>query len=421
MVAGAFGGGWIVNEWLGKEGSNPKVNEPKEGVLLTFTGEIYELIQSNYWEKISDDDLSNIYQKAIEKVVGQPQTLTDHNVAGVKNMLDDVLKTIDESKKKEMVASVNDMVLVNLKPFSRSRLYSLKEEKTLSNVVNNVNPGTNHFEELGVPVTATDKQVAEAFDNKTKELEPKAKESTEAAIKLAEINQAYKVLKNSDDRKIYQTSGVEPTIDYRLMSPEIFYVHLNKFSPTSVEEFVRITAKVDQGEKLDTLIFDLRDNVGGAIDSLPVFLGPFIGPDQYAYQFFHQGVKEDYRTTVGWLNSLVRYKKVIILINENSQSSAEVMAATLKKYNVGVVVGTTTRGWGTVEKVFPLQTQIDPTEKFSVFLVHRLTLRDDGQPIEGKGVEPMISIKNTNWKKELMQRFNDENIVRAVEEIYVGN
>jgi len=421
MVAGAFGGGWIVNEWLGKEGSNPKVNEPKEGVLLTFTGEIYELIQSNYWEKISDDDLSNIYQKAIEKVVGQPQTLTDHNVTGVKNMLDDVLKTIDESKKKEMVASVNDMVLVNLKPFSRSRLYSLKEEKTLSNVVNNVNPGTNHFEELGVPVTATDKQVAEAFDNKTKELEPKAKESTEAAIKLAEINQAYKVLKNSDDRKIYQTSGVEPTIDYRLMSPEIFYVHLNKFSPTSVEEFVRITAKVDQGEKLDTLIFDLRDNVGGAIDSLPVFLGPFIGPDQYAYQFFHQGVKEDYRTTVGWLNSLVRYKKVIILINENSQSSAEVMAATLKKYNVGVVVGTTTRGWGTVEKVFPLQTQIDPTEKFSVFLVHRLTLRDDGQPIEGKGVEPMISIKNTNWKKELMQRFNDENIVRAVEEIYVGN
>jgi C-terminal processing protease CtpA/Prc len=119
----------------------------------------------------------------------------------------------------------------------------------------------------------------------------------------------------------------------------------------------------------------------------------------------------------GWLNSLVRYKKVVILINGGSQSTAEVMAATLKKYNVGVLVGTHTKGWGTVEKVFPLDNQIAGDEKFSLFLVHHITLRDDGQPIEGRGVDPMIDITSKDWQKELLQRFGDQNLVTAVENL----
>ena len=162
----------------------------------------------------------------------------------------------------------------------------------------------------------------------------------------------------------------------------------------------------------------MRGNIGGAIDSLPYFLGPFIGQDNYAYQFYQQGNKEDFKTVTGWLNSLVRYKKVVILINGGTQSTAEVMAAALKKYNVGVIVGTTTKGWGTVEKVFPIDNQIDAEEKFSLFLVHHLTVGDDGQAIEGRGIEPMININDKNWQKELLQRFDNQKIVKIVEEIW---
>jgi carboxyl-terminal processing protease len=176
--------------------------------------------------------------------------------------------------------------------------------------------------------------------------------------------------------------------------------------------------KADKTSTLDTLIFDLRGNVGGAIDQLPYFLGPFIGPESYAYQFFHQGIKEDFKTKTGWLNSLVRYKKVIVLIDNEAQSTAEVTAAALKKYNVGLVLGTTTKGWGTVERVIPMDNQFSEKEKFSMFLVHRVTLRDDGQPIEGRGVDPQVSIKDPNWKKEVMTRFNDSELVKAIEEIY---
>ncbi|KKR68204.1 MAG: Carboxy-terminal processing protease [Microgenomates group bacterium GW2011_GWA2_40_6] len=377
---------------------------------MTFSLEIYDQIKTNYWEKISDDELSNIFLLAVNKLTGKTDSLVSQDKKWVKTLIKGL--KIEEGNKKEFFATMGDLVLANLQPFGRSRLYAQKDEKALSNAVNNVEPGTDRFATLGVDKNADDQKVAEAFVEKSKE-------ATTTAQK-AEVKKAYEVLKDEPARKVYAVSGVEPTIEYKLLNPQIFYVHLTKFSPTTLEEFARVTQKVDEGETLDTLIFDLRGNIGGAVDGLPYFLGPFIGMDTYAYQFYHQGEKEDFKTKIGWMKSLLRYNKVIILIDENSQSTAEVMAATLKKYNVGVVLGTTTKGWGTVEKVYSLKNQIADDETYSIFLVNRVTLREDGQPIEGRGVDPQISIKDPDWKKELLKKYNFPGIVRAVEEIYKG-
>jgi len=377
---------------------------------LAFSLEIYDQVQVNYWEKISDEQLSNVFLLAVNKLNGKTNTLTSKDKKGVEILINDL--ELGEEKKKEFFTTLGDMVLANLKPFGRSRLYAQKDEKALSNAVNNVEPGTDRFATLGIDKNADDKKIAEAYVEKNKE--------ATTATQKAEVKKAYEVLKDEPARKVYAVSGAEPTIEYKLIDPQIFYVHLTKFSPTTLEEFARVTEKVDKGEVLDTLIFDLRGNIGGAIDGLPYFLGPFIGMDTYAYQFYHQGEREDFKTKIGWMKSLLRYNKVIILIDENSQSTAEVMAATLKKYNVGVVVGTTTKGWGTVEKVYSLKNQIADDETYSIFLVNRVTLRDDGQPIEGRGVDPQISTKDPNWKKELLKKYNYPGIVRAVEEIYKG-
>ncbi len=93
------------------------------------------------------------------------------------------------------------------------------------------------------------------------------------------------------------------------------------------------------------------------------------------------------------------------------------MASVLKKYNVGVLVGTTTKGWGTIEKVFSIENQIDEDEVSSMFLVHRVTLREDGQAIEGQGVDPMVSFNDKNWKRELSKYFGDTAIIEAVSEV----
>lgn len=166
------------------------------------------------------------------------------------------------------------------------------------------------------------------------------------------------------------------------------------------------------------MILDLRGNIGGSIDLLPYLLGPFIGPDQYAYEFYQQGQRTPFKTILGWQPSLVRYKKLVILIDGKSQSTAETMASVLKKYNVGIVMGEKTAGWGTVERVFPLKEQFNPGTKYSIFLVHHITLRDDNQPIQGNGVEPAIAMSNKNWKKEFYNYFRYPELANVIEKIW---
>lgn len=392
----------------------PKTESPKN-VYLTFLFEVYDKIKENYWDKITDEQLTDLYTLGTEKLTGQA-LVKPKDKTSLQNSLVKVLDNLQtEQKKKEFTAALADLVLANLGPFGRSRLYSQKEETDLKNRVENKNPGVDQYQVLGLKKGASSEEIKKVYEEKKQEVEKD--KSPEAQQKLAQINNAYGVLANESNRKVYDQSGVEPTMESKLLRPNIFYLHIKKFSPTTIDELVRITNQVDKGDVLNSLILDLRDNVGGAIDGLPYFIGPFIGNDQYAYQFLHQGEKQDFKTKIGWLPSLVRYKRVVILINEGTQSTAEVMAAALKKYNVGIVVGTPTKGWGTVEKVFNINQQIAKAEKYSIFLVHSLTLREDGQPIEGKGVEPVINIKTPNWETLLYPYFHDNDLIATVKEV----
>ncbi|PJE57690.1 MAG: hypothetical protein COU82_00630, partial [Candidatus Portnoybacteria bacterium CG10_big_fil_rev_8_21_14_0_10_38_18] len=71
-----------------------------------------------------------------------------------------------------------------------------------------------------------------------------------------------------------------------------------------------------------------------------------------------------------------------------------------------------------IEKVYEMDNQIDANEKYSMFLVNHLTLRDDNQPIEGAGVEPTIDINDPTWENKLLEYFNSDELVKAVKEVW---
>lgn len=392
-----------------------------QGELLNkytaFLMEVCDKIQENYWQKLEDKQLIELYSKAAEKITSQPQNWECEDKACLQTQLEKLINSLEENKRKDFSAQLADMVLANLQPFGRSRLYVKKDELALQKRVKNQTE-KDYYQELGVDENAATEEINQAADEKIAQLEKEAVQSAEAQKELEEIKRAQQILGDKEAKENYDTEGIAPTISYNLIQPEILHLHLTKFSPTTLEDLQRIAQKFDQGDELDTLIIDLRDNVGGAIDGLPYFLGPFIGNNQYAFQYFHQGEKEDHKTKLGWMPSLVRYKKVVVLINQNAQSSAEVFASVLKKYNVGVLVGTTTKGWGTVEKVFSLDNQTTENENYSMFLVHRLTLRADGQPIQGKGVDPHIDITKEDWKDKLYNYIPYPDLISAVDQIW---
>lgn len=391
--------------WLGHQ-TAVKPTSSKDP-YLAFLQETYDIIKTNYWEKIEDQDLINLYLTTTRTVSQQPQLVEAKDKNHLFKQIQSVISKLDTPEKKEvLVTTMADAVLSNLKPIGRNRLYTQKQSQDLKNTVTNVNPEVNHYQELDLPQGASAEAITKAYQTK--------KTQTQTEEEKQKLDLAYQALKDTTTRKIYDTTGADPTMPHKSITDKIYYIGIKKLSPTTIQELTAAAASTDNSPYLDTLILDLRDNIGGAIDDLPYFLGPFIGPDQYAYQFLQQGEKQDFKTKTGWINSLVKFKKVVVLINQNTQSSAEVMAAVLKKYHVGILVGTTTRGWGTVEKVYSLEHQISDQQTYSVFLVHHLTLREDGQPIEGQGVNPDVDLSQPNWRQQLNAYFNSPEIINAL-------
>jgi len=389
----------------------------RKDIYVEFISEVYDSIKNNYWEKITDEQLSQLFKLGAEKILSSSQVLEKENKEGIREMIFRITKNMNKDQKKEFCVNLTNIVLVNLKPFGRSQLYSQKQENQLRETVANIDKGTDLYKSLGVEKTASQEEINKAYEQKVAELTPKKETSPEAAQELAEADRAFVTLSKPETKLIYDKSGIEPTVFGELATPDILHLKMTKLSPQTFDEFQKVVDEIDKAQNPTSLILDLRGNIGGAIDLLQYFLGPFIGQNQYAYDFFHQGDYQSFKTQVGWLASLVRYKKMVILVDNQTQSSAELMATVLKKYNVGILVGTATKGWGTVENTFPLKQQLDPNEKYSLFLVHSLTLRDDNQPIEGKGVDPVINIQDNDWQKQLLAYFNYQELVDAVEQI----
>ncbi len=416
LIAAVFFSGYFSGRYFEKRANLVILNSD---IYTQFTAEIYDKIQENYWDNISDKDLSNLFKLGVEKLSGVPQILKSENKEGIQKLISKIIKNKDDQKKKEFVTQLGDIVLTNLKPFGISRLYTEKEEQTLTNAVNNIDTGTNLYEILGVNKNASQVEIEETYKEKTSEL---SKEKTpEAEQKLAQINRAYEALSAPEKRKIYDELGIEPAVIFKSIKPDILYVQIKRASPAIIDEFSKTINSFENNENLNSLILDLRSNIGGSVDILPSFLGFFIGQNQYAFDFFRQGESIPFKTTSPKLASLSKFKKIVILVNGETQSSAEIITSTLKKYNVGVVIGTHTKGWGTIKRVFNIDHQIDPNEKYSIFLVHSLTLREDGQPIEGKGIEPMVNIKNPTWEKQLFAYFNYDELIQAVKEVLKEN
>ncbi len=397
---------------------NSEVRSETANVYVDFVLEVYDTIKTHYWQEMTEKQLAQIFKQQLDTIsAGYVRDEVDSRES-LKGLAKKVVNDqANDGTKKELVATWCDVVLAGLDPAGRSRLYTTKKKEDLSNRVQNVNPNKDLFQDLGIGKDASEEEIEKAYEEKKTELETQAGESEEAAKELEKVTYAHEVLSDENKRKRYAETGSEPTVESRVLSPSIWYAKIKKQSPATLEEFAQAANSVNQTGQLDSMILDLRGNVGGSLDILPYMLGPFIGKNQYAYDLFQQGDYEPYKTKTGWLNSLVPYKKVVILIDGQTQSSAEVIAATLKKYNVGVLVGTPTKGWGTIEKVFDLKTKIDSEESYGVFLVHHLTLRPDNNPIEGRGVDPMVNIENPDWQNQLLVYFNSPELVSAVAEL----
>lgn len=126
-------------------------------------------------------------------------------------------------------------------------------------------------------------------------------------------------------------------------------------SPAEKQELERFSASFPKYRNADSLILDLRDNDGGSDLYIWNFLTGLFGaePDypclfvQRYSPLFQTATGTDKNGTASWESDGVRIKsqkKIYVLINEKTASSAESAVAYLKTCDSATIVGTHTAG-----------------------------------------------------------------------------
>ena len=182
----------------------------------------------------------------------------------------------------------------------------------------------------------------------------------------------------------------------------------NFYSSTPDEFKAAVAAATDAG--CDRIIFDLRNNPGGLVPSVREVLD-FILPEGVIVRMKDaEGIWTEYRSDASCLEM-----PMVILVNGNTASAAELFTSSVMDYGYAYVIGTQTYGKGTVVGVFPL------SDGSAINISMQLFYPPESDNFEGVGITPdEILDLDENAKKIGLSRLtyeNDNQLQRAVEVI----
>ena len=128
------------------------------------------------------------------------------------------------------------------------------------------------------------------------------------------------------------------------------YVKLGQFARTTYDEFRRALASL-RAEGVTKLIFDLRGNSGGFLDQAIAVANEFLHKGQlivYTEDRRHEQLRE-YADGNGSAQDM----EVVVLIDEGSASSSEILAGALQDNDRGTIIGRRSFGKGLVQRQIP--------------------------------------------------------------------
>lgn len=146
--------------------------------------------------------------------------------------------------------------------------------------------------------------------------------------------------------------------NYRLAEhPELGYVRITKFGDQTFAELNRVLAKLagaDAEPPIKALILDVRDNYGGALDAAVEISDLFLRAGQTIVTTRGRDQKTRDRF-VSTENGQYTELPLAVLINHNSASASEIVAACLQDYGRAVIIGDRTYGKGTVQRLMQIE------------------------------------------------------------------
>ena len=190
---------------------------------------------------------------------------------------------------------------------------------------------------------------------------------------------------------------------YEKNGKKIGYMSISIFSSVSSKQFKNKLLELEK-EEIDGLVIDVRNNNGGYLTAVTDIASYLLPKGKIIYQVQKDNKKEATKDKT----STFRKYPIAVLVNGNSASASEILAASIKESYGGFVVGTKTYGKGTVQQVKTL------TDGSMVKYTVENWLSPDGNWIDSNGVEPTNVIELDSHYYEEPVESNDNQLQEAL-------
>lgn len=132
----------------------------------------------------------------------------------------------------------------------------------------------------------------------------------------------------------------------------------------------------------DILILDLRNNSGGSVELMKVFLSYLLPLGSIAY-YISNGFNSELKSQTIVSEKQYRFDKIIVCVGSNTSSSAEIMAVSLKENLGAIIVGNKTFGKGIIQTNYFLSDNSKITiPEYEVFGPNKTKINEVGVEID---------------------------------------
>lgn len=285
---------------------------------------------------------------------------------------------------------------------------------------------SGEYEGIGVSINNNDKSIVKVFDNTP---------ASRAGIKVGDIiigfnntdvtnmtaSEVVNLIKNSTDIftlrlqrgeevisvNLKNETLITPNVDYYMIeNTNIGYLSMETFSNTLATQ-VKNALEELESKGMNALIIDLRENTGGYLNAAVDVASIFLEKGDRIFSLEYQNEVTNYNDET---REHTEYE-IVVLVNENTASASEVVAAALKENYGASIVGETTFGKGKVQQTM----QLDDGSMVKYTSAYWLT--PTGTCIDEIGINPDYYVTNENITDETgaIIGVNDSQLDKAIE------
>lgn len=193
------------------------------------------------------------------------------------------------------------------------------------------------------------------------------------------------------------------TMKYKILPDKIAIISLATImGEKAIKDFIQII-KITNNAK--TIILDLRDNYGGILSNA-IEMANYMLDEEKILSIESRGNNklQIYASN----ENIFEKKNIIILVNKNTASAAEILAGTLKDNLGAVIIGENTYGKNSIQQVIPM-----PNNTGLIVTSNKYIL-PNGEDIHNTGISPDIYMRDRKTLKYNMKQ-KDVMMEKAIE------